>query len=114
MSDPSRARAADVRYPKNNKFAEHLAGRFFVPGVSGGFRKTRSTDALDGDQASNRKAVIEAIKDCNQTQKLKRMRRDARKLLSLERKRLEVTSKMKIMCLTIVFKLISSWKSTNF
>jgi hypothetical protein len=91
MSDPSRARAADVRYPKNNKFAEHLAGRFFVPGVSGGFRKTRSTDGLNGDQAANRKAVKEAIEDCNHTQKLKRMRRDDRRLLSLERKRLEVT-----------------------
>jgi hypothetical protein len=114
MSDPFGARAAPVRFPKNNKFAEHLAGRFFVPGVSGGFRKTRSTDAFDGDQAANRKAVIEAINDCNQTQKLKRMRRDARRLLSLERKRLKVTSKMKIMCSTFVRKLISSWNSTNF
>lgn len=102
MSDPFGARAAPVRFPKNNKFAEHLAERFFVPGVSGGFRKTRSTDAFDGDQASNRKAVIEAIKDCNQTQKLKRMRRDARRLLSLERKRVEVTPKMQVLCLTYV------------
>lgn len=114
MSDPFGARAVPVRFPKNNKFAEHLAGRFFVPGVSGGFRKARSTDALDGNQASNRKAVIEAIKDCNQTQKLKRMRRDARRQLGLERKRLEVTSKTQIMCLTFVFKLISSWDSKNF
>lgn len=113
MSDSFGLRAAPVRFPKNNKFAEHLAGRFFVPGLSGGFRKTRSTDAFYGDQASNRKAVIEAIKDCNQSQKLKRMRRDARRLLSLERKRLEVTSIMQIIRLTIVFKLMSTWYSTN-
>ena len=90
MSVPLGSGATAVRYPKNNKFAEHLAGRFFVPGVSGGFRKTRNTDAFDRDQASNRTAVVDAIKCCNRYQKLKRMKQDARRLLSLEKKRDEV------------------------
>lgn len=82
--------AASVRYPKNHKFAEQLAGRFFVSGVSGRFRKTRRRGADAEERAIADMIQAHETKTSNRLRKEKQIRQDARRIQELQNKLEEV------------------------
>jgi hypothetical protein len=77
-----------IRYPKNDKFAQHLAGRFFVAGVSGRFRKSRRKDK--DENASLDASISAAMKQTNRLRKEEQGRQDAKRIQILEAKLAEV------------------------
>ena len=85
-----------LRYPKSHKFAEHLAGRFFVSGVSGSFRKTRRNGANDGDPVPD-PAPANAAKQATRLRKEEQIRQDAQRMYDLECKLHEVCVSCTIM-----------------
>lgn len=82
--------AASVRYPKNHKFAEQLAGRFFVSGVSGRFRKTRRRGADAEERAIADMIQAHETKTSNRLRKEEQIRQDARRIQELQNKLEEV------------------------
>ena len=78
-----------VRYPKSHKFADHLAGRFFVSGVSGSFRKTRRKGTNDSDPVLD-PAIANAAKQASRMRKEEQIRQDAQRMYDLECKLTEV------------------------
>ena len=79
-----------IRYPKNDKFAQHLAGRFFVAGVSGRFRKSRRNGSDKDESASLDASISAVIKQTNRVRKEEQIRQDAKRIQILESKLEEV------------------------
>jgi hypothetical protein len=91
-TDNSLRRLSDSgHHPKSHKFAETLAGRFFVSGVSGGFRKARRNRSEDEAIESEQSAA--AIRQAElRMRREEQMRRDAERLFELENKLEQVIS----------------------
>lgn len=89
-TDPIVQRLSNVgHHPKSHKFAESLAGRFFVSGVSGGFRKSRRNRSEDDEAVSEQSAT--AVRQAElRLKREEQMRRDAERLFELENKLEEV------------------------
>jgi hypothetical protein len=84
----------DVRYPRSHKFADHLAGRFFVSGISGSFRKTRRKIDLDDEKIID-PTVAMAAKQARRFRKEEQIRQDAQRMFELEQKLQEVGTEMR-------------------
>lgn len=79
-----------ARFPKSHKFAEHLAGRFHVSGVSGSFRNTRrERGGEEGDTVPD-VTVAMAAKQASRLRKEEKLRQDAQRMYELESKLREV------------------------
>ena len=79
-----------IRYPKNDKFAKHLAGRFFVAGVSGRFRKSRRKGSYKDENASLDASISAVIMQTNRLRKEEQIRQDEKRIQILESKLAEV------------------------
>ena len=76
-------------HPKSHKFAETLTGRFFVSGISGGFRKARKNISEDDDETERTQDQQSAVAMRQAEFRMRReeqMRRDAERLFELENK----------------------------
>ena len=88
--DPS-GRLNPFHHPKSQKFSEHLAGRQYVSGISGGFRKTRRQSAEGDDPVVDQAAVAAALRQAERRlQKEDQIRKDAMRLREIEDKLEEI------------------------
>ena len=90
MTDFASLDTTVVRHPKNAKFAQHLAGRFFVAGVSGRFRSSRRKGSDRDENASLDVSISAVIKQTNRLRKEEQIRQDAKRIQILESKLTEV------------------------
>ena len=78
-------------HPKSQKFSEHLAGRQYVSGISGGFRKTRRQSGEGDDSLVDQAAVATALRQAERRlQKEDQIRKDAMRLREIEDKLEEI------------------------
>lgn len=89
LSIPEIEPPTEIRYPRNSKFAAHLAGRFFVSGISGDYRRTRR-DGATGNGSLFDPALPNAARQASRLRKEEQIRQDAQRMYELECKLNEV------------------------
>ena len=92
---PATEQPIEIRYPRNSKFAAQLAGRFFVSGISGDYRKTRRKGAI-GSSTLPDPAVPNAARQASRLRKEEQIRQDAQRMYELECKLHEVCHRNQI------------------
>lgn len=86
---PSGDHSSSMSFHKSTKFAEKLAGRFFVSGISGGFSKHRKPEELLNEKEDTTQRVIKknsVAGDIFMKRQEAAIQADAERLAALEEK----------------------------
>ena len=95
---PATEQPIEIRYPRNSKFAAHLAGRFFISGISGDYRKTRRKGATSSSTLPDPTAP-NAARQVSRLRKEEQIRHDAQRMYELECKLQEVCHRNQVIIL---------------